>query len=345
MKTFLTRSKSKLGASAILLLALVTVAAHAETKPVAEVTGIQGTVFVVTPDGATRTLKNSDHIELKSEIMVDEGSSISLNDYYDATYHLAGGSHVKFFDKSVQLKRGKTWIQSQSARHPLNLTTANGHVNFWKGEFISTFDQSTSRSQFLVVNGEVEVSNILDQNMKYSVPAGSFTLVDPEVENGSPRAPTKVGLSSLNTALAEFKAFPAKQDSSSPERTVASVEEKKEPVPEITVPKKGEIIFMKSGRLPASVRGSAHTYFKKKVSVKKVELTSAPIKFYGVNKTEEKAVAPRVPASVAPVQLPKRDAPIVKIDPEFTDTLKKQEVEQPKHPKELDRLIEDLKSY
>lgn len=340
MKTFLTRSKSS-----IFLLALVTVAAHAETKPVAQVTGIQGTVFVVTPDGATKTLKNNDHIELKSDIMVDEGSSITLNDYYDATYSLAGGSHVKFFDKSVQLKRGKTWIQSQSARHPLNLTTANGQVNFWKGEFISTFDQATSRSQFLVVNGEVEVSNILDQNMKYSVPAGSFTLVDPEVENGSPRAPTKVGLSSLNSALAEFKAIPMKKETATPERSVASVEEKKEPVPEITVPKKGEIIFMKSGRLPASVESSAHAYFKKKVSWKKDELASAPIKFYGVHKTEVKAEAPRVPASVAPVQMPKKEAPVIKIDPEFTDTLKKQEREQPKHPKELDRLIEDLKSY
>lgn len=335
MKTFLTKSKSS-----FILLSLVAVSAYAETKPVAQVTAVKGTVFVVTPEGSTKTVKMNDHIPLKSELMVDEGSSITVNDYYDATYHLASGSHVKFFDKSIQLKRGKTWVQSQSARHPLALTTANGNVNYWKGEFITTFDQATSRSQILVVNGEVEVSNILDQNMKYQVPAGSFTLVDPEVENGTPRAPTKVGLSSLNSALAEFKAFPAKQmEAAAPARAIASVEPVKETL------KKGQIIFMTAGRLPASVKGSAHAYFKEKIVTEKHVATPAPIRFFGVNKAEEKSETPRTPASVAPVQAPKMVAPIVKIDPEFASSLKTEVAEQPKHPKELDRLIEDLKSY
>src|SRR5690606_11276660 len=156
---------------------------------------------------------------------------------------------------SVQLKKGKAWIQSLNSRHPLALTTANGHVNYWKGEFIASFDQTTSRSQFLVVNGDVEVSNVLDQEMKYTVSAGSFTIVDPEVEHGSPRAPTKVGLTSLNSALADFKQVPEKMMEASPSRGIASVE---------TV-KKGEIIFIRSNRLPASVESSAP---RKKVAKK-----------------------------------------------------------------------------
>jgi hypothetical protein len=257
-------------------------------KPVAQVTEVGGQVFVISPDGKTKSLKVNDHIEEKSELLVDEGATITLNDYYNATYHMIGGSHVKIFDKSVQLKRGKTWIQSQNSRHPLILTTANGQVNYWKGEFITTFDLASSRTQVLVVNGEVEVSNVLDANLKYVVAAGTFSLIDPEVDDGSPRTPVKVGLNSLNSALAEFKKLPAKIKDTTPvaepARAIASVEiETAAPV------KKGEIIFMTAGRTPASAAGEAHKYFKKKAATSfgknknKVSLSIAAIKYYGTS--------------------------------------------------------------
>jgi hypothetical protein len=225
MKTLITKSKSSL-----VLIALIAFPVWA--KPVAQVTEVNGSVFVVKPDGKTSSLKVNDHLEDKSEVMVEEGGSITLNDYYDATYHLIGGTHLKFFERSAQLKRGKTWIQCMNGRFPLALTTANGNANFWKGEFIATFDQATSRSQFLVVHGDVEVSNILDKDLKYTVPAGTFSLVDPEIENGIPRAPTKVGLASLDNALSEFKKIST--TIKEPSRGIASVEEKK----------KGEIIYI-----------------------------------------------------------------------------------------------------
>jgi hypothetical protein len=334
MKTSLTKLSSS-----ILLLSLTFSAAWA--KPVAQVVEVSGTVFMVTPEGKTTALKKNQHLEDKSEVMVEEGASITLNDYYDATYHLTGGSHLKFFNKSVQLKKGKTWIQSLNSRHPLALTTANGHVDFWKGEFITTFDQATSKSQVLVVNGEVEVSNILDKNMKYSVAAGSFTMINPEIENGIPRAPTKVGLASLNSALMEFKQLPEKMKSEPVGRSIASVEESK------TV-KKGEITFITSNRMPASVgSGSAHKYYKKMMN-KKSQLTPAPITIYGMswNKTGEVKVL-RNPASVPvmPAVTPKITHPVVNNDPEFTESLKGHSIQQPKHSKELDNLIKDLSSY
>lgn len=328
MKTFITKSKSSL-----FLLALV--AGVVQAKPVAQVTGLSGSVFVVKPDGKTSTLKMNEHLEEKSEIMVEEGGSVTLNDYYDATYHLIGGTHLKFFDRSAQLKRGKTWIQCMNGRFPLALTTANGHANYWKGEFIATFDQGTSRSQFLVVNGDVEVSNVLDRDMKYTVPAGTFTMVDPDVEAGIPRAPTKVGLASLDNALSEFKELPSTLKEI-PSRGIASVEEAR--------PKKGEITFIKTNRLPASVSGGAHKYFAKKAKVEKLE--HAPIRYIGTN--WKPVAAPRAPASVAPRVLrplvPTKTVPL-SLNPEFEDSLKRKVSEQPKYPKELDSLIEDLKSY
>jgi hypothetical protein len=346
MKTSLTKLKSNF------ILALALSAAPVWAKPVAQVTEVKGQVFMVSPDGKTKSLKANDHVEEKSEIMVGENGNITLNDYYDATYHLTEGSHLKFFDKSVQLKKGKTWIQSLNARHPLALTTANGHVGFWKCEFITTFDQASSKSQVLVVNGDVEVSNVLDKNMKHTVAAGTFTLIDPEVENGLPRTPTKVGLDSLNTALSEFKALPEKlkEPTMTPaaSRAIASVEA--EPVQAPV--KKGEIIFIsKSGkmnRLPASAETGAYQYYKKKVG-QTSKAPSAPIRFYGMNVPEEKVVAqPRIPASIKPnpvIAMPKKVASELNIDAEFSDSLRKEKASQPNHSKELENLIQDLKSY
>lgn len=335
MKIFLT----KLSSSFLLLSLSLTIWA----KPVAQVVSVSGAVFVVTPDGKTTALKLNQHLEDKSDVMVEEGASVTLNDYYDATYHLNGGSHLKFFNKSVQLKKGKTWVQAANPKYSLALTTANGNIDFTKAEFITTFDQASSRSQFLVVNGEVEVSNVLDENNKQTVSAGSFTLVDPEVENGSPRVPTKVGLASLNQALSEFKQqMPEKMNPIETQgREIASVEA----TPEV---KKGEIIFITSNRLPASVKSeSAHEYYKKIVS-KKRKSSYVPIKFYGMNPKKTIILTPRAPASI-----PSLDKPVkktvsysdLKIDQEFSDSLKNHQKEQPKYRKELENLVNDLKSF
>lgn len=347
-------SKSK---SSLILIALIALPVWA--KPVAQVTEVSGSVFAITPEGKTLALKVNSHVEDKSELMVEEGATITLNDYYDATYHLIGGTHLKLFDKSVQLKRGKVWVESAATRVPLALTTANGSVNFWKSEFIASFDQSNSRSQFLAVNGEVEVSNVLDKNMKYTVNAGTFSLIDPEVENGVPRAPTKVGLDSLNKALGEFKSIPEQiKIADKPSRAIASVQSEAnvEPAPV----KKGEIIFMSSGRLPASVQGGAHSYFKKKVTRKKAPAVQnndevVVVRFYGTNVQEAapvvvSAVVPesRKPASVQPIQQPQvavQKVENLSLDEEFGSSLKKEIQEQPKHSSELDSLINDLKSY
>lgn len=339
-------SHTKLKSSFLLGLAVLSVSAWA--KPVAQITHVSGQVFMITPEGNTKTLKVNDHVEEKSEVMVGEDGNVTLNDYYDATYHLVEGSHLKLFNKSVQLKKGKTWIQSMGSRHPLALTTANGHVDFWKGEFITTFEQAGAKTQVLVVNGEIEVSNVLEKNVKHSVSGGSFTTLDPEVDNGLPRYPTKVGLTSLNSALAEFKALPEKlKEVETPARTIASVD---------TEIKKGEILFMMNGkasdRFPASVSGSAHKYFKKKVGRSKASQKSAegpaPIRFYGFKPLTQVNHAPRYPASVKPKMpeaMPKKVGTELNIDAEFSDSLRMEKAMQPNHPKELENLIQDLKSF
>lgn len=363
MKTSLTKLSSS--------LILITFSFSLLAKPVAQVVEVTGTVFSITAEGKTRSLKLNDHLDENSEVLVEEGASLTLNDYYDASYHLIGGTHLKFFNRSVQLKKGKSWIQANGTKYPLSLTTANGNVEFSKGEFIATFDQTNSRTQVLVVNGEVDVSNVLDKTMKVTTTAGSFTMLDPEIEAGVPRSPTPIGLQSLEAGLSEFKRLPTsildkkvpsaltEQQNTSPvqknqnlARGIASLNE---PVGHV---KKGQIIFIKSHRVPASVpKGVAHAYFKKVVS-KKAQLPPVPLKYYGTSWSEVTPILkpvtepPRVPASVGgdvkknfgsdsrvtePVSF--------KIDQDFSQSLKAHESEQPKHPKELQNLINDLKSY
>jgi hypothetical protein len=331
MKTFPT----KLSASLFFGILLLSVSALA--KPVAQVTEVKGRAFKISPQGKTSALKLDDHLDEKTEVMVEEGGSVTLNDYFDATYHLIGGTHLKLYHQSVQLKQGKTWIRSTNKKHPLAVTTANGYVGFSKCEFIATFDQLTSRSQVLVVNGDVDFSNVLDKEMKYSVPAGSFSLIDPEVENGLPRTPTKVGLRSLEVALSEFKALPAsiKEHNAPASRAIASVET------EAPVKKKGEIIFLQSNRLPASISGEAHSYFQKTVRPKKAQLSDAPIRFYGVSFDSHSQ--PRQPASsVTKIhQMAGQAEKDLRPEVEFSQTLKNNE----QNSQELQNLLRELKAH
>ena len=318
-------------------------------RPVAQVVEVSGKVFVVNKEGKTASLKADQHIEESSEILVGEGGTITLNDYYNSSYHLISGSHLKFYNKSVQLKKGKAWVKSMTNKYPLALTTANGQIDFSKAEFITTFDQTSNRTQFFIVNGEVDVSNILNKNIKYLIPAGSFTFIDPEIDNGIPRNPTKVGIQSLNSALADFKKLPEKIFQSRDSiRKIASVNEEK--INEAPIVKKGEIIYLTTHRKPASIeQGEAHKYYKK-ILTKKNGPTKVKIKIYGSAwQKPEPVVKPiRTPASIKVIEppVPERiSVGVVVNDSEYEGSLKKHEAEQPKYSKDLGNLINELKSY
>lgn len=319
-------SRTKLKISLMVVACLGTFAAWA--KPIAQVQEVKGLAFIITASGETKRIKAFDILEERSELLVEEGTQVSLNDYYNASYHLTGGTHVKFYDRSIQLKKGKTWVKSLS-KAPLIMTTANGSVEFTAGQFIATFDQVTNRSQVLVVQGDVEVSNILDQDLRYTVAQGNFTVIDPEVDNGLPRVPTKVGMASLNSALEEFK---MKSDAplvlpSKPSRSVASVRPLETPVSI----KKGEIIFMTSSELPRAVNGPSR---RTPASVKPKRTPRygvAPISYYGVK--EAAAAFARIPASSS-------QSPI-----QVVPTLKEDKDVMPEYTNDLKNLLHDLKSY
>lgn len=332
MKTSITKLKTS-----FFLVTLIT-SSVSFAKVVAKVTEVKGNVFAVLPDGKTVKVIPNLHLDEKSEIIVDENGSATFYDFYDTTYHMNHSSHIKVLDRSVHLKGGKVWIQSTHTTSPLSLITANAYVDYWKSEFITSFDQVSGKSQVMVVNGDLDVSNILDRNLKYSLTAGAFTVIDPDVNEGQPRQPTTIGPESLSKALAEFKAVPKSilnKEIPSTKRAIASVEE----IPSPT--KKGEIIFIKTNRAPASVESKK----KFKTPVAKT-FSPVPIRVIGHSApVTPKVVTPslprvefsRVPASAQPAKMIQ--------DVDFQQSLDSAKGSQPKYPSEVQKLIDDLKSY
>lgn len=320
-------SHTKLKSSLVVLITLGSMNLWA--KPIGQVQEVKGHAFVISETGTTKKVKTYDIIDERDELLVEDGGQLSFNDYYNSTYYLTGGSHIKMYDRSIQLKKGKTWVKSQS-RSQLAMSTANGNVEFAAGQFIATFDQATNRSQILVVQGEVNVSNVLDRDLIQAVPQGQFTVIDPEIENGIPRVPTKVGAVSLNQALEEFQMkneAPLRlPEVTKPARSIASVSSLEAPMQM----KKGQIIFMTSTALPQAVKEKKVARVPASVPVKKI-LTDAPITYYGINKTPEFSTV-REPAS-APSHI------------QVESTLKKTEIAKPAYKNELESLLNDLKAY
>jgi hypothetical protein len=396
MKTSLTKSKSSL----LVLLTFLTTSALA--RPVIEVVKVKGSVFAVTHGGKTSSLKPHDRVEELSEIMIEDGGTVLFKDYYNGTYQLTGGSHVKLLDKSIELKAGKAWVKCSNTQFPLSLTTANGRADFLKSEFIVTFEPEKTRSQFLVINGEVDLSNPLDRQNRFKVSAGNFSVVDPAIDHGVPRAPTPTGAESLTEVVAEFNgkapaekkkvevahddhhaapaahgahdthhaapvvshnthdshhaapaatqashdAHEAKTDDhhkpAAPERSIASTPVAEEP--EHTVEQKGAIMIIKSNRLPASIKGEAHSYLEKVIKPKKkIEVKNVEIRYFGVTKLE----TPREPASIP---FGKETAKIdggfsAKVTDQAQIPQKNDEKPSFKSSKELENLVKDLQSF
>lgn len=357
MKTSITKLKTSL------LILSIFISAPSFAKVVAKVMEVKGNVFAILPEGKTIKVVKGLHLAEKSELLVEEDSTATFYDFYDTTYHLNGGAHIKVEDKNMHLKGGKVWIQSTHMTTPLNIITANAIIDFTKSEFITSFDQASGKSQVMVVNGTLDVSNILDRNFKSNLTTGAFTVVDPNVNEGQPRKPTMVGADSLKAAIADFKVFPDAKAKNGPEvkREVASVEEAApEKAPETKkpdAPAKGELVFIQTTRLPASVDGKddeadrALKYFKMKlrrqVAKKAVSaITVVPIRVYGssvvvtpksVTKKLVSAVVERIPASTQATKMIE--------DSNFTDSLNNQIQTQPRHSTEVQHLIDDLKSF
>ncbi|MBY0518627.1 MAG: hypothetical protein K2P81_17080 [Bacteriovoracaceae bacterium] len=338
MKTSITSLKSS-----SLLLALLLAPTLAHAKLIGKVHAIKGNAFIIQNQKTLALAKDMD-IEEGAQVMVSDDSQVTLGDFYDRRFHVSSGSHIVLNDMNVILQKGSLWSQSLTTNTKMTLSTANLLISSYKGEYIVTYSTAEKKSQLTVVTGEVDVASPREPAFRYAVSAGQFTMAIPDVNDGYPRTPTKVGYESLMAAVHLFPGIKsqdagvaqaqAKPQASEADRSIASVNEKK-----------GEIIFMttiiEAKREPASAAGEAQKYFVKKFTKKKLVSTPAKVRVIGFQ--EVKSASSRKPASSQKVQT---QAPEIRVnDSEFLKSYEQLRSQQPKNPQEVQRLIDDLNSY
>ena len=357
MKKSTTSSKSKFF---LLSLALMPGLVHAAL--VGKVHALKGEAFMM-HQGKTSVLTLGADIQEGADVLVTDEATLTLGDFFDRRHHLGAGSTLTMNDRAVILKKGSLWTQSVGAKSTGSVSTANMLIQGEQGEWVTTYDQASRRTQLTAISGEVRVASPQEPSFQYAVAAGFFTLADPKTDEGYPRSPTKIGYESLMKTLALFPGQKSRdaglakvqetQAAPQAERAIASV---KEEAPVASQPARGEITFIRSSRKPASVEevGLAQNYFVKKSvkAPKKMVRASgqnvALVRVFGATTSRQRiaSTAPRSPASVpsATVATPAPQSQSVRGD-QFLESFEQHSKQQPAKSPEVQRLIDDLTSY
>jgi hypothetical protein len=361
----------------LLSILLFSLSLSSFAKTVARVLEVKGNAFVFYGKKDSRKLFYADKIEEMSEIMVDDSSSVSIKDEYGRVFHLAGGTYVKVFNNLVELKNGNVWVSSDKKTNFGVINTVNAIAKYTTGQFIYSFDNVSGKTQVLVMTGKVNYSNIVESNLSVEIPAGHFSFVDQSLANGLPRGATRIGLSSYKKVKSLFNGIESLEktsfdkafvnESPSMKRSIASV-----PSSDSSTGKKGKLIYVGGdlvSRKVASVTKevSAYDYYKeakKKYNFSKVKKV-APVRMFGfspsvaapkvvakkhtavkkqnnpvVKKVQKKSVK-RLPASVETQSLISE----INSSGAFETSLQKATKSNKRHPEEVNKLINELKSY
>lgn len=329
---------------------------------VAVVSSLTGRAFV-SVDGRTTNLKQGDQIAAFSEVFTEVGAQVTLSDYFDHKYHLAGSGHLQFINKSVQLKEGYLWVQSFNDRHTFNVQTANAVADFKRGEGIISFDSYTGRSQLLVKKGEWHYKNSMNEYLSQTVSEGQFSFIHMEQDDGAPRPGTPIGYHSYNQIVALFKNIgeptPTLQLGVAPSRDIASVPSA--PSAQARTLEMAPSHDVKPAARPTvdpAMEAELKNLYAPKLAEKKPapkkwkpsyeQKSAVEVKIFGAPK---KKATQRVPASTSKPALKSRTpasvggmAPVIKADA-FESKLMQEYKNQMRHSSETNKLINELKSF
>ncbi len=359
-----------------LLLLLVSFSVQAQI--VARVIEVNGNAFAFSGNKA-KSLQYGSKIWDLSEVMVEDGSTLSLVAPEGYVIYVNGGSLLKFFKGNVELKNGYIWVENNSTDVIGSVSTSNSIANFSQGQFIYSFDNNSGKTQLLVLTGNVKFANALEPNLKINVPAGNFSLIDKSYEAGLPRGATKVGLTSYKKIKGVFANFDKLQEKNMDEmfegkktsaRSIASVNDQFSGGSSVVTSSsksrhQGKLVRVKtyeSGRVPASV--SAMDYYtemkNEQAKLRKPLKTGkqATIHYYGVDfpkivieqkpkkaakmtRPEHKMTGQRKPASVSGTNNLIKDLKKT----EFEKSLDTESQKIKRHSNEVNSLIDELNSY
>lgn len=297
-------------------------------------------------------------VEDFSEVMTEEGASVTITLSYDQVLHVAGSTQVRFFNKMIELKRGYIWLQSPKSGGVENIQTANADFRFAKGEGIYSYDPNQSKSQILVLSGDHTISNINRPENYTALRDGEFSFVSHEYEEGSPRAPTRIGGSSFGKVMTLFKGAepmsPHSYEAPTQGRSIASVPASAGKIIYIednsAEKRKIEELQLLNYHQKQLVKMAAPKKAQKwKPTYKKS--SGVAVKIFGQRNTSSSSSG-RAPASIAPAknEAPRRSpaslgrmAPSIE-DTDFNRSLVDQYKKQMRHSKEVNSLIKELES-
>lgn len=305
------------------LLALISLPAISQAAAVkfGRVVDIKGSGFI-SYDGKTHEIKKGEEIYADSELIIEHSGQVTFTDNADHRFHLGNATTVAVYAGKVELRSGDLWMQSINKADDHELTTANAKVNYTGGEAILSYDSVKGKTQLMVINGLMKLSNLRAPELNLTVAEGNFSFVDMSFEEGMPRDPTPVGqktygqLVSIFTGVAPMDAhsaeiFRGNDQTSRVTRGIASVtaHEAKAESHELEKEYKNEVMQMKkpAHRTLAHVKSGENkktTPVANKLVVKIYGLTgsatSATTEIYdipSVVKTES-TKGSRMPASV-----------------------------------------------
>ncbi len=319
---------------------------------VAVVNNLIGRAFY-SVDGKTKSLHSGDQIPAFSEVYTEVGAQITLSDYFDHKYHLAGSGHLQFLSKSVQLKDGYLWVQSFQDHQTFAVQTANSVASFKRGEGIISFDGASGKSQLLVKKGQWQFANAFSKEFSQTITEGQFSFITIDETEGFPRAGTPIGYKSFNKVVALFKNVDQSAPvGMQPERNIASVVESPvspAPIVEMASSPAAARVEVDTSKMDQDLlKLYAPKLVNKKPKPKKwapeyVKSSNVEIKIFGSSARPVKAKKAKVRAP-ASIVVPKAVVPSAKSDP-FESQLMKEYKNQMRHSQETNKLINELKSF
>lgn len=361
------------------LIFLISLSSQAYAETIARVVEVKGNAFSFM-EKKSNSLKYGSKIQDLSEVMVEDGATLSLVNTHGHVFHISGGSLVKLYKGIIELKNGHIWVQSNANRKGL-FNTSNSIGQYGKGQFIYSFDNISGKTQLLVLQGKVRFSNALEPKLSTKVSSGQFSLVEQNYENGLPRAPTKVGLKSYKQIKSVFANFEKLQNTEvekslwgqaptqKKSRSIASVSVNPSPRPDHSKGgKSGKIITIRTfkssaSRVPAS-SGPMDYYqdLKKKEAWKFKPVrnkNTATIRYFGKKWGQKPQVSKTGRAKPEVGKSQSSKTPVSRIaasvgKSQFIEDLKKSDFEKSlsveskknkRHSNEVNNLIDELKTY
>ncbi len=331
-----------------IIIFLISFKSFANSDMSVRVVDVYGSAFA-SYEGKTHQLKKGEILKPKSEIFIEHGGRLSLSDNLDHTFYLNSDASLAIFESGHELRSGNMWVQSKNQNQKMNITTVNAHIELDMGEAILTYDTSKARTQLLVLNGMMKLSNNKTRDLSLSVTENNYSFIENNYDNGAPRDPTPVGQKTMKELMSSFIGVTPFQMNSHAHKVVTSHHVvSHEPIRAIAstpvVEHESKIIEeYKNSMLEKKLESPLPKRKKKGYSPvvhKKVDLESGPVvvQIYGQKKSSKEKMVERLPAS--------------SVVPEFSDTpvgVESKIIEVPKKDTnipsvETNKLIDQLKN-